>query len=135
MWRARTASPSPPVERKDIESNRHCSEEIPDLLREAFRISTWMHQTGKTIWVTTVKQLFDKAGMLFAFTPQGCGRRIIEKVMICYRDQFIQLWDSELIVDRVREVKQETNYELTDCSSPDSNWRVTSLKSRWQNIA
>ena len=23
-----------------------------------------------------------------------------------------------------REVKQGTNYELTDCSSPDSNWRV-----------
>ena len=75
--------------------NRLCPE-IPDLLREAFHLSTWMHQTGKTTWVTKVKQLFDKAGMSFAFTPQGCGRRIIEQVMICYRDQFIQLWNSEL---------------------------------------
>ena len=38
----------------------------------------WMHQTGKTTWLTKVKELFDKAGMSFAFTPQGCGRRIIE---------------------------------------------------------
>ena len=28
--------------------NRLCSEGIPDLLREAFHLSTWMHQTGKT---------------------------------------------------------------------------------------
>ena len=76
--------------------NRLCSEEIPDLLREAFHLSTWMHQTGKTTWVTKVKELFDKAGMSFAFTPQGCGRREIEQVMIRYRDQFIQLWNSEL---------------------------------------
>ena len=34
--------------------NRLCSEEIPDLLREAFHLSTWMHQTGKTTWVTAI---------------------------------------------------------------------------------
>lgn len=76
--------------------NRLSSEEIPDLLKEAFHLSFWMHQTGKTTWVTKVKELFDKAGMSFAFTPQGCGRRVIEQVMTCYRDQFIQLWNSEL---------------------------------------
>ena len=77
--------------------NRLCSEEIPDLLREAFHLSTWIHETGKTTWVTKVQQLFDKAGMSFAFTPQGCGQRVIEQVMIRYRDQFIiQLWNSEL---------------------------------------
>ena len=53
--------------------NRLCSEEIPDLLKEAFHLSFWMHQTGKTTWVTKVKEIFDKAGMSFAFTPQGCG--------------------------------------------------------------
>ena len=76
--------------------NRLCSEEIPGLHQEVFHLSFWMHQTGKTTWVTKVKELFDKAGMSFAFTPNGCGRRIIEQVMTCYRDQFIQLWNSEL---------------------------------------
>jgi len=66
--------------------NRLCSEEIPDLLREAFDreafdLATWMHQSGKTTWVSKVKELFDKAGMSFAFTNQGCGQEIIEKVM------------------------------------------------------
>ena len=56
-----------------------------------------MHQPVKPCTsVTKVKQLFDKAGSSFAFTPQECGRRIIEQVMIRYRDQFIQLWNSEL---------------------------------------
>jgi len=36
------------------------------------------------------KELFDKAGVLFAFTTQGDGRGIIEKVMSRYRDQFSQ---------------------------------------------
>ena len=61
--------------------NRLCSEDIPDLLREAFELATWMHQSGKTIWVSKVKELFDKAGMLFAFTSQDYGEEIIEKVM------------------------------------------------------
>ena len=61
--------------------NRLCSEEITDLLREAFRLATWMHQSGNTTWVSKVKELFDKAGMSFAFTTQGCGQEIIEKVM------------------------------------------------------
>ena len=43
-----------------------------------------------------LKDLFDKAGMSFAFTTWGCGQEIIEKVMSRYRDQFIQLWHSEL---------------------------------------
>ena len=55
-----------------------------------------MHQTGKTTWVTKVKELFDKAGMSFAFIPQGCGGRRMKEVMICYRDKFILLWNSEL---------------------------------------
>ena len=55
-----------------------------------------MHQTVKTTWVTTAKELFDKAGMSFAFTRQGCGQRIIEQVTMRYRDWFIQLWISEL---------------------------------------
>jgi len=57
--------------------NRLCSEDIPDLLREAFDLATWMHQSGKTTWVSKVKELFDKAGMLFVFTNQGCGQEII----------------------------------------------------------
>jgi len=61
--------------------NRLCSEDIPDLLREAFELATWMHQSGKTTWVSKVKELFDKAGMLFAFTSQDCCEEIIEKVM------------------------------------------------------
>ena len=73
--------------------NRLCSE---DLLREAFRLATWMHQSGKTTWVSKLKELFDKAGMSFAFTTRGCRQEIIEKVMSQYRDQFIQLWHSEL---------------------------------------
>ena len=76
--------------------NRLCSEEIPDLLREAFRLTTWMHQSGKSTWVSKLKELFDKAGMSFAFTTRGCRQEIIEKVMSQYRDQFIQLWHSEL---------------------------------------
>ena len=46
--------------------NRLCSDEIPDLLREAFHLASWMHQSGKTTWVSKVKELFDKAGMSFA---------------------------------------------------------------------
>ena len=78
--------------------NRFCSEEIPDLLREACFIwlPAWMHQSGKTTWVFKVKDLFDKAGMSFTFTTQGCGQGIIEKLMSQYRDQFIQHWHSEL---------------------------------------
>ena len=67
-----------------------------------------MHQTGKTTWVTKVKELFDKAGMSFAFTPQGCGRRVIEQVMIRYRDQFIQLWNSELSRQHERGSRKQT---------------------------
>ena len=37
--------------------NRLCSEEIPGLLQEVFHLSFWMHQTGKTTWVTKVKEL------------------------------------------------------------------------------
>ena len=40
--------------------NRLCSEETPDLLREAFHLSTWMHPTT---WVAKVKEIFDKDGM------------------------------------------------------------------------
>ena len=64
--------------------NRLCSEEIPDLLREAFDLATWMHQSGKTTWVSKVKELFDKAGMSFAFTNQDCGEEIMEKLMSRY---------------------------------------------------
>ena len=35
--------------------NRLCSEEIPDFLREAFDLATWMHQSGKTTRVSKVK--------------------------------------------------------------------------------
>jgi len=38
-----------------------------------------------------VKELFDKAGMSFAFTNQDCGQEIMEKLMSRYRDQFIHL--------------------------------------------
>jgi len=84
---AGTATPSSPVEGRILRYwNRLCSEKIPDLLREAFDreafdLATWMHQSGKTTWVSKVKELFDKAGMSFAFTNQGCGQEIIEKVM------------------------------------------------------
>jgi len=61
--------------------NRLCSEEITDLLREAFHLATRIHQSGKTTWVPKVKELFDKAGMSFVFSNQGCGQEIIEKVM------------------------------------------------------
>lgn len=36
---------------------------------------------------------------------------------------------------QVKEVKQETNYKLVDCSSPNFNWKDTSLKLGWQSIA
>ena len=40
--------------------NRLCLEEISDFLREAFHLSTWMHQSGKTTWESIVKELFDR---------------------------------------------------------------------------
>jgi len=87
MWGAGTATPSSHVEGRILRYwNRLCSEKIPVLLREAFDreafdLATWMHQSGKTTWVSKVKELFDKGGMSFVFTNQGCGQEIIEKVM------------------------------------------------------
>ena len=51
-----------------------------------------MHQSGKTTWVSKVKEL---SGILFAFTTQGCGQGIIQKVVSRYKDQFTP-WHSEL---------------------------------------
>ena len=47
---------------------------------EASHLSSWMHQTSKTTWVT---ELFHKAGMLFAFTPQEWRTRPVEQLMKC----------------------------------------------------
>ena len=93
MWRAWSATPSSPVERITGIDSPHRRLQI---LSERPIIYPLGHQTGKTTWVTKVKEIFDKAGMSFVFTPQECGGRTIEQIMVRYRDQFIQLWNSEL---------------------------------------
>ena len=71
------------------------SEEIPDLLKEV----AWMQQSGKTTWVTKIKELFDKA--VVCLRLQHLHQRMWARNNragndIWYRYKFIPFWENEL---------------------------------------
>ncbi len=75
--------------------NRLCSEHIPKLLKEAALLAISRHQSGQNNWVARVQGLFNGAGCSSAYTAAGGGQGAVKRVMLRYRDHYLQHWTRE----------------------------------------